>query len=531
MVITCPSCSARYRLNQDKIKGRGAKITCPKCSHIFVVFSDGETEGAAPEPPKTTEPPRVARASKPASVPPVPKPPDTLGDRLSSRDKDTTTGAFKAVGLEDEGSPATTTGSIRVVAPGPRKGRRRTATTIDTASRDGLPVVTRPPESDADVDAPSDPLAELDFPVPSNASDLDFREVGITTWKVKVAIGLIYDFSDISTLKKYLADKKVTEDDLISHNAKAWVRIGDIEDLDTHFIETWRIAKAEKLARGSSPKVKKPKPAGDSSADASGAFSPTGSGTFTGASATGAYRSEGDGASSSQKRTRPRRPKKPVPEESPSRTGIYLLAAVLLLGLIGWFAFGRTPAENPSLTTGTSGSAPGPAGAATPDTDAEQARIRERIRERVEQQRHEMEAEALAEADEEALANDDDTPDLVPVQPPVTERRTPPGGRVAPGRSPTPRPTAAPRAEATPPPVQRDNNGKLWFDKAKEQLAANNYGKALTMVDKAIAKCPSCGAYFELKGKIHQALGEPQEAAAAFDKASSLGISVNAAGP
>ena len=45
MIVTCPSCSARYKINAAKIKGRGAKITCPRCSHRFVVYREGEGEG------------------------------------------------------------------------------------------------------------------------------------------------------------------------------------------------------------------------------------------------------------------------------------------------------------------------------------------------------------------------------------------------------------------------------------------------------------------------------------------------------
>ena len=44
MIVTCPSCEARYKINASKIKGRGAKITCPKCKHRFVVYRDEDAE-------------------------------------------------------------------------------------------------------------------------------------------------------------------------------------------------------------------------------------------------------------------------------------------------------------------------------------------------------------------------------------------------------------------------------------------------------------------------------------------------------
>src|SRR6478672_1052031 len=45
MIVTCPSCSARYKINESKVKGRGAKITCPRCAHRFVFYREGEDPG------------------------------------------------------------------------------------------------------------------------------------------------------------------------------------------------------------------------------------------------------------------------------------------------------------------------------------------------------------------------------------------------------------------------------------------------------------------------------------------------------
>lgn len=46
MIVTCPSCNSRYKIDEAKIKGRGAKITCPTCAHKFVVYRDGDEGGA-----------------------------------------------------------------------------------------------------------------------------------------------------------------------------------------------------------------------------------------------------------------------------------------------------------------------------------------------------------------------------------------------------------------------------------------------------------------------------------------------------
>lgn len=37
MIVTCPSCSARYRVPEERIQAKGARITCPSCAHKFVV--------------------------------------------------------------------------------------------------------------------------------------------------------------------------------------------------------------------------------------------------------------------------------------------------------------------------------------------------------------------------------------------------------------------------------------------------------------------------------------------------------------
>lgn len=42
MIVNCPACEARYRIPEDKIKGKGARITCPKCSHKFAVYRGNE---------------------------------------------------------------------------------------------------------------------------------------------------------------------------------------------------------------------------------------------------------------------------------------------------------------------------------------------------------------------------------------------------------------------------------------------------------------------------------------------------------
>ena len=50
MIVSCPACSSRYRIREDRIQGRGARITCPNCSHKFVVYRDQGNAPVEPEP-------------------------------------------------------------------------------------------------------------------------------------------------------------------------------------------------------------------------------------------------------------------------------------------------------------------------------------------------------------------------------------------------------------------------------------------------------------------------------------------------
>src|SRR6185295_17848339 len=50
MKIVCDSCSTKYSISDDKVRGKVFKIRCKKCSHIIVV--KGTTEAPAAEAPQ-----------------------------------------------------------------------------------------------------------------------------------------------------------------------------------------------------------------------------------------------------------------------------------------------------------------------------------------------------------------------------------------------------------------------------------------------------------------------------------------------
>lgn len=50
MIIECQTCHARFRLDESRIRGRGARVKCRKCGDSIVVLKDGAT-ATAPAPP------------------------------------------------------------------------------------------------------------------------------------------------------------------------------------------------------------------------------------------------------------------------------------------------------------------------------------------------------------------------------------------------------------------------------------------------------------------------------------------------
>jgi len=49
MIIQCPECGKKYKIDPEKIPDKGAKITCPNCKHSFLVRKKKEKEEPKPE--------------------------------------------------------------------------------------------------------------------------------------------------------------------------------------------------------------------------------------------------------------------------------------------------------------------------------------------------------------------------------------------------------------------------------------------------------------------------------------------------
>lgn len=527
MVITCPSCFARYRLSPDKLQGKGAKITCPKCSHVFVVFADGQQpEGGA-----------ATSAAEPA-----PSEDSGVNTLKGGRDNATTTGAFKAVGLDPgvAGNPGASQ-PVKVVAPGPR-GQRKA---VNTGQMDALKREDADASTGAAVSNPATntgavaAAAAADAEDPRSAANLDFRSVGIQTWKVKVAIGLIYDFSDIATLKKYLADKKVTPKDQLSHNGKDWMRIEEIGDLDQHFIRTWKEAKkAADSGMVQPPKPKKP----PQDALSSGAIPAIGSlGGSHDPAASGSVRTVGGSspaASPPAARAAKARPSKKDSGE-PARNNTPMLAAaavVLLLAGIYFVTQAGKSGDSPSTVQST---APAPRKAAT--TEATPSAIEKQIQKDIEDKLRQAERDAAAGATPEpeetsdpgalpegavAIAPKDQRTQVVRAPEPTRPQQTTTTSTSAPRPSPTPAP--APVVTTT---ASSGDPSAMYLSAGRKKLQSGDFGSAKTMFELATQKSATCGECWAGLSEAYARLGENDKAAAAARKAQDLGTQLNANHP
>ena len=67
MIAACPNCSARYRVDSEKIGPDGARLRCAKCEAVFRV----RVPEAPAAPVAAVEPPRAAAPPEPAAPTPA----------------------------------------------------------------------------------------------------------------------------------------------------------------------------------------------------------------------------------------------------------------------------------------------------------------------------------------------------------------------------------------------------------------------------------------------------------------------------
>src|SRR4051812_911079 len=88
-------------------------------------------------------------------------------------------------------------------------------------------VVTVPVKGDEAVGAPP---ATSAAPIASPTTGEKSRE-----WKVKQSNGNVFTFKELTTLQKWIVERKVSRDDEISLTGESWKRLGNIAELASFF--------------------------------------------------------------------------------------------------------------------------------------------------------------------------------------------------------------------------------------------------------------------------------------------------------
>jgi len=82
MIITCPSCSARYQYAEARFQGADSKrFQCPKCDTVFQVLNPGLAVTPPPMPVQPSQPLSAAPVAPPPTPVPTPAPMPTPAPR------------------------------------------------------------------------------------------------------------------------------------------------------------------------------------------------------------------------------------------------------------------------------------------------------------------------------------------------------------------------------------------------------------------------------------------------------------------
>jgi len=358
MVVTCPSCQARYRLDPSRIKGRGAKIRCPKCAHSFVVYRDDEggagsqneiagqqapnpatayaATGTADHVPFGDAKTVVNRAPEGTPVAPHVAPPDEE----------------VPIAVGGKGGAATST------KPPPKKTPSAESFNFSAAMGGGAEMATGAQVAVGGAPAPksssSDPIAARlagigehrdpkGRPITStgkHVEELRYREVGIRGWRAKVAMGLEYAFDDYRTFQKYLEEGKVARSDRVSYDGKNWHVISELGDIENWFVRVWDAARKAK-AEGALSDPKKPTSSSSGKAAPSSGEAPIPAGPATTPKA----------KPTTVARPRPGLKKKPRIDWSPIHVVYGVLSLVIFIVILSKLTGGEEPPQTQTQAT------------------------------------------------------------------------------------------------------------------------------------------------------------------------------------
>jgi predicted Zn finger-like uncharacterized protein len=152
MIIECQTCHARFRLDESRIKGRGARVKCRKCGDSIVVLKDSAppppsprgdgffdlgsaVRDAAPESPRTPPPvgnlipfPAPSRPLEPSAAEPFSQAPNA-----AQPEKDEVDLAFDRVLSAGEEAPSLSIGGTEAEIPSPAEAETTAGPEISSA--------------------------------------------------------------------------------------------------------------------------------------------------------------------------------------------------------------------------------------------------------------------------------------------------------------------------------------------------------------------------------------------------------------
>jgi predicted Zn finger-like uncharacterized protein len=193
MQVACEHCGTEYSLDEENITGRGVRITCPSCSHVFTVYKPQEEIDIDLE----------------------------IDDDLFEENKDV------EIDIEIDLEPDPD--EVEVV-----ESLLEETFNIEDESDDDNSV-----EEDISPELEDLPAVTEEALAAMDVNTLDFQKVGLQAWKVKSSIGLVYEFSDYKTLKNWMKTGRVKESDPLSHDGEEWIQINNIDNIERHFCEVY----------------------------------------------------------------------------------------------------------------------------------------------------------------------------------------------------------------------------------------------------------------------------------------------------
>ena len=183
MQVACEHCGTEYSLDKDNITGRGVRITCPSCSHVFTVY-------------------------KPQEEIEIEIDLDIEEEIDLDIDEDIEEEIEIELELEEEIDLDIDEDIEEVALEEVIEKLDANADIPDGSSEE----IDMSPELEDLPAVTEEALAAIDV------NTLDFQKVGIQAWKVKTSIGLVYEFSDYKTLKHYIQKGQVKESDPLSYD-------------------------------------------------------------------------------------------------------------------------------------------------------------------------------------------------------------------------------------------------------------------------------------------------------------------------